>query len=303
MQLGNNLLYYLVLIPISRLPFPVLYFLSNLLFYLFYHVFRYRKKVVIQNIEKSFPGKSPEQQKEIVKAFYRHFCDLTLESLKVFTISEKDVKERMVFKNPELVNYYFNKGQSLILAGGHYNNWELFAVAVDGAIHHQAIGIYSPLTSPYFDSKMRMTRSKYGLRMIPVRRVKEVFEAEKNNLTMTIFGSDQSPSDPLKCYWTTFLNQDTGVHFGAEKYAREYNYPVFYGRITKVLRGYYSFEFVEICDQPRQTDHGEITEKITRLLEKDIMEKPPYWLWSHKRWKLKRPADHQLIKSMGFERK
>lgn len=296
MQLANALLYYLVLIPISRLPFPILYFLSNLLYYPFY-VIGYRKEVVLQNIAKSFPQKSPEQQKEIARAFYRNFCDLILESLKVFTISEKDVKERMVFRNPEVVNHYHEKGQSLILAGGHFNNWELFAVAVDAVIHHQAVGIYSPLTNPYFDSMMRQTRSRFGLKIIPVKRVKAFFETERSNLTMTIFGSDQSPSNPFKCYWTTFLNQDTAVHFGAEKYARDYNYPVFYGRIIKERRGYYSFEFVEICDEPRQMSYGEITEKITRLLEKDIMETPPSWLWSHKRWKLKRPADHQLIKS------
>ena len=81
----------------------------------------------------------------------------------------------MVLKNPEIVNYYFDQGRSVIIAGGHYNNWELFAVAIAGMIKHQAIAIYKPFTSKYFDEKMRNTRGKYGLRMISTKIVKEIF--------------------------------------------------------------------------------------------------------------------------------
>ena len=127
--------------------------------------------------------------------------------------------------------------------------------------------------------------------MISTKIVKEVFEEEKNHLTATIFGMDQSPPHPDKCYWTTFLHQDTGVLFGTEKYAKEYNYPVVFGRLHKEKRGHYVLEFSDVCDSPRQTSYGEISEKITRLLEADILEKPQFWLWTHKRWKHKRPAN------------
>lgn len=291
MWLLNNLLYYLLIIPVSLLPYPLLYGLSDTLFVIFYYIVGYRKKVVVSNIQRSFPDKTPAEQAAICKEFYHHFCDLILESLKVFTISEQEVKERMVFVNPELVDSYFEKGKSMILAGGHYNNWELFAVGIDAAIKHPAIAIYKPLSNPFFDKKMRMTRGKYGLRMISTKAVKEVMHEERNNLSMTIFGIDQSPGNPAKCYWTKFLNQDTGVLFGAEKYAKEYNYPVVFGHITKEKRGFYTFEFIEVTDQPQTTRLGEITEKLTHLLEKDILQKPAYWLWSHKRWKHKRPAE------------
>lgn len=237
----------------------------------------------------SFPDKTRAEHVEIAKKYYRHFCDLTLESLKVFTISEMQVRSRMVLKNPEVVNHYFNQGKSVIIAGGHYNNWELFAVAIASVIKHEAIAIYKPFTSKFFDEKMRKTRGKYGLRMISTKTVKDVFESEKSKLTATIFGVDQSPPFADKCHWMTFLNQDTAVLFGVEKYAKEYDYPVVFCRINKEKRGYYSFEFEDVSDQPNQTNHGEITEKVTRMLESDILKKPEFWLWSHKRWKHKRP--------------
>lgn len=289
MNILNNLFYYGIITPISLLPFPLLYGLSDFLYYVIYYGFGYRKKVVFQNLSNSFPEKTKGEHIEIAKKFYRHFCDLTLESLKVFTISEKEVNDRMVLKNPEVVDRFFDQGKSVIIAGGHYNNWELFAVAIDSMVKHQTIAIYKTLTSKYFDEKMQVTRGKYGLRMISAKLVKEVFESEKDNLTATIFGIDQSPPFADKCHWITFLNQDTGVLFGAEKYAKEYDYPVVYCRINKEKRGYYSFEFEDVSDRPNQTKHGEIVEKVTRMLELDILKKPEFWLWSHKRWKHKRP--------------
>ncbi len=289
----NFLLYYLIIIPISLLPFPVLYVISDFLYFNFYYVFGYRKAVVQQNILNSFPEMSEKDRIEICKKFYRHFSDLILESIKTFTISNKQVQKRVVCKNPEVINKYFDQKRSVIIAGGHLANWEIFAVAVDAIIKHQAVGIYTPLSNKYFDTKMRNTRSRYGLIMVSARKVKPFFDQHINDLTATIFAIDQSPSNPRSCYWTNFLNQETGVLFGTEKFGKDYNYPVLYGRINKEKRGYYSFEFFDIGDQPKDTEHGEITEKVTRLLEKDIIASPQYWLWSHKRWKHKRPIDNK----------
>ncbi len=289
----NFLLYYLIIIPISLLPFPVLYVISDFLYFNFYYVFGYRKAVVQQNILNSFPEMSEKDRIEICKKFYRHFSDLILESIKTFTISNKQVQKRVVCKNPEVINKYFDQKRSVIIAGGHLANWEIFAVAVDAVIKHQAVGIYTPLSNKYFDTKMRNTRSRYGLIMVSARKVKPFFDQHINDLTATIFAIDQSPSNPRSCYWTNFLNQETGVLFGTEKFGKDYNYPVLYGRINKEKRGYYSFEFFDIGDQPKDTEHGEITEKVTRLLEKDIIASPQYWLWSHKRWKHKRPIDNK----------
>jgi KDO2-lipid IV(A) lauroyltransferase len=290
MIIFSYLLYYLIIIPVSLLPFAVLYGLSDFLFAVLYYIVGYRKKVVLENIRKSFPNKTSKEHNDIARKFYHHLCDLVVESLKIFTISQKQVHKRMICKNPEVVNKYFDQNKSVVLAGGHYNNWELFAVAIDEIIKHQSIGIYLPLANKFFDEKMRFTRSKFGLRMISTRIVKQVFEEEKSNLTATIFAIDQSPSKPDNCYWMQFLNQDTGVSFGTEKYAKEYNYPIIFGRVQKPKRGHYVLEFEVACENPQQTAKGEITQKITSMLEADIIKQPEFWLWSHRRWKLKTPV-------------
>lgn len=291
MNFFNVLFYYGILIPISYLPYPVLYVLSDGLYVLLFRIVGYRKAVVVKNINNSFPERSEAERLQIAGAFYEHLCDLIVESIKVFTISEKQIHQRMKIVNPEYIDRFFTKNQSVILAGGHYNNWELFAVAIDAAIKHQAVAIYKPLSNLYFDEKMRSSRGKYGLKMISTKATKQEFE-KTDSLRVIIFGIDQFPGSHRNCYWANFLNQDTAMIFGTEKYAKEYNYPVLSGRINKVKRGHYEFEFTDAIETPQATGYGEITERINHLLENDIILKPQYWLWSHKRWKLPRPVEN-----------
>jgi Kdo2-lipid IVA lauroyltransferase/acyltransferase len=284
-------LYYLLIYPISRLPFGALYALSDVLFYLIYYLAPYRKKVVLQNLTRSFPDKSPDEIKIIAKKFYRHFCDITLESFKMFSITEAELRERFVFNDMHVAQKLFKEGKSFVFGGGHYNNWEVFAVACQLGIPHKCVALYKPLSNAWFDKKMKASRGQYGLHMWPVKQAREMFETEKSNVSLYIFGMDQSPSSSKRCHWMTFLNQDTGVSFGIEKFSREYNLPVIYGRINKVKRGHYSLDLELLTEEPNTLQSGEIVERLMLLLEKDIKAIPEYWLWTHKRWKRKRPVD------------
>lgn len=284
------LLFYLFIHPITLLPFRAIYALSDFLYYLIFYLVRYRRKVVFQNLRNSFPGKTESEINKIAKAFYRHFCDLTVESFKMFSITEKELRKRFVFNRMETLQELYHQNRNVILAGGHYNNWEVLAVACHFGIPHKCLALYKPLQNAWFDKKMRESRSRFGLNMWSIKQAKEMFEQEKNDLTAALFGVDQSPSNVNTCHWIKFLNQDTGVPFGAEKYARANNSAVVYGRILKLKRGHYCFETELVTSSPNEEPIGKIMEEITRLLEVDIINQPEYWLWSHKRWKRKKPV-------------
>ena len=283
----SRILYYIFVLPISILPYPLLYFLSDLLFLIIYRVIGYRKKVVQTNLSNSFPEKSDLELQEIMTNFYRHFCDIIMESIKSFTISEKQLRKRLVIKNPEFSNTFAEKGKSIIFVGGHYNNWEICAQAFSMYSSHKCIGIYKPLSNTFFNDKINSSRSKYGLSLVSMKQTKKWFNNDSVPKAI-VFGSDQNPSNPKRAHWLEFLNQDTAVLFGAEKYSKEYNWPVVFVNISKVKRGYYEVEYSLITDTPRDEEHGRITEDFTKRLEQDIINKPEYWLWSHKRWKHKR---------------
>ncbi len=291
----SKVLFILLIQPLSRLPFPALYSLSDLLYLVIYYFIKYRKKVVFTNLQNAFPTKSPTEIAKIAKSFYAHFCDLIMEAIKLFSISRKELLQHCKIKNPELMEAYFQQGKSLIIPAGHYNNWEMAATASNLQISHQSIGIYSPLKNKFINEQLRKSRAKFGLELLSKKEVKAGFEKNKKRLTAILFGADQSPFSD-HAYWTTFLNQETGVMLGSEKYAKQYDYPVVFGKINKLKRGYYELEFIPLENQPKDTAYGEITEKHTRFLEKIIQEKPEYWLWSHRRWKRRRPS--QIIEKI-----
>ena len=279
--------YYLLILPISLLPYPLLYLLSDIIFLIMYRVIGYRKEVVFTNLRNSFPNKSKQELKKIISDFYRHLCDIIMESVKGFTISEKQLRKRLIIKNPEFSNYFADKGQSIIFVGGHYNNWEICAQAFAMYSNHKCIGIYKPLSNAFINDKIYTSRSKYGMHLISMKQTKKSFE-DGDEPKAIVFGSDQNPANPKKAHWVQFLNQDTGVLFGVERYAKEYDWPVVFVSISKVKRGHYEVEYSLITDSPTEQPHGKITEDFTKRLEQDIINQPQYWLWSHKRWKHKR---------------
>lgn len=284
----SALLYYGILMPVSLLPFILLKGLSNFFFWVLYHLIGYRKKIVLENLKNSFPEKNETERIEICRAFYKHLSDLFLEGLKCFTISKTSLKKHIRCINPELVNSYFDKGQNIIIAIGHYNSWEMFLTGLNTLIKHQVVIIYQPLTNPYLNQKLIHTRQSFGTKMIATHEVKDFFRQPATIPTATIFAIDQSPGNSKNCYWMKFLNQETGVVFGTEKYAKDYDYPVLFARINKEKRNYYNIEFIPVTDNSKGTDYGYITETVTKQLEEDIIRKPEFWLWSHRRWKHKK---------------
>lgn len=283
----TKIFYYILILPLSLLPYPLLYLLSDIIFLIMYRVIGYRKEVVFTNLKNSFPNKSKQELKKIMSDFYRHLCDIIMESVKGFTISEKQLRKRLIIKNPEFSNYFADKGQSIIFVGGHYNNWEICAQAFAMYSNHKCIGIYKPLSNAFINDKIYTSRSKYGMHLISMKQTKKSFE-DGDEPKAIVFGSDQNPANPKRAHWVQFLNQDTGVLFGVERYAKEYDWPVVFVSIRKAKRGYYEVEYSLVTDNPNEEPHGKITEDFTKRLEQDIINQPQYWLWSHKRWKHKR---------------
>ena len=287
-------MYYIVLKPISFLPFSLLYPISDAMFIVIYRLVGYRKSVVFRNISNSFPEKTKEEVLQIQEGFYRHLCDVIVESIKLFSISKKDLMNRFAIKNSELLQQYFESGKNVILVGGHYNNWEIAGKGFDLNLQHQAVGIYSPMRDKFFERKINESRTQFGVEIVAKANVPRAFVATRDRTTVTIFGADQSPTYSKQVHWMNFLNQETAVHIGTEIFAMKYNYPVIFFQIHKQKRGFYEGVLETVSENPSDMRKGEITELHTRCLEKQINEDPQYWLWSHNRWKRKMNDEERM---------
>ena len=270
-------------------PFRLLYGFADLIFYLVYHVAAYRKKVVFENLRRSFPNKSDAEISRIAKAFYHHFADMLIESLKAFTMKEDAVIRRYRFNTPVLPDEFYRKGKPVICVAGHYGNWEWAGIAAGKQMLHKPVGFYKPLSNAYIDQYIRRTRVQGRSSLASIVKTAETFKTDWGEPAAFYMVADQSPSSARMAYWVNFLNQDTAVLHGPEKYARIHDIPVIFASVTKIKRGFYSIDFKLLEPNPLQTKTGQITGRFMEMLEEVIEANPEYYLWSHRRWKLKRP--------------
>lgn len=274
-----------ILYLLSLLPFPVLYFLSDILYGILYYVFKYRRKVVLNNLLNSFPEKSRSEIELIEKRFYRYLADLMLESIKTLTISAKEIKKRFVFKNIEVLKKHLQNGKSVIAVSGHYGNWEWGPVATGLEIKDKVLVVYKPLSDKRFERLMNSMRSRFGSIMVPMKLTFRKVIEFKNEPSLLVLIGDQTPAREESHYFTTFLNQQTAVFLGVEKIALKLNNPIVYFSINRLKRGYYECVVKSLIENPENTIEHEITEAHIKELERNIRIHPEFWLWSHKRWK------------------
>lgn len=288
--------YYIFVIPLSYLPLGFLYLLTDFFYLLLITIVPYRKKVIEQNIERSFPNKTNAEKTKIKRQFYRHLTQLLAESVKGLSISEKELKQRITVKNSAIMDDLYAKGKNVLLVSGHYNNWEWVILAQGLLFKHDALGIGMPMTSKFWDKKVNQRRSRFGMKVVHAKNYKEALNSDAARLKSVLVLADQSPADALKSYWMPFLNQNTAVLFGAELMAHQLDYAVVFYTLRKVKRGQYEMELFLITEQPKEKSWGEITEAHTHLLEQEIKREPAFWLWSHKRWKREIPNDLETLK-------
>ena len=273
---------------ITLLPLSVLYLLADLLFLILYYFPSYRREVVATNLKNAFPEKSPEELLKIEKGFYKHLADVIIETLKLTHLSARALKKRFTIINSEIIKKIKDEGRDIIGICGHYNNWEWMA-SFSLFTDYNCVSIYKPLENRLFDSFMNKLRIKYGMALTPMSNVVReiIINSNKGINSLYAFIADQTPAKGDIKYWTQFLNQETPVYLGAEKIAAKYDMAVIFFKNQKIKRGHYLLTPDLLFEHTSGLPEYAITEAHVRKLEELIMEKPEYWIWSHRRWKYK----------------
>ncbi len=284
---------YSVVWLLSKLPLWVLYVISDALFFLVYYVVRYRRIIVRRNLTTAFPEKDSREIRRTEKKFYHFFSDYIVETIKLCTMTEKEMRRRIQFEGvEELVSTLKNaKKDFAFIYVAHYGNWEWvaslskFVLDIDPSI---ATGqIYHPLRNPAFDRLFLHIRSRYGAVNIPMKETLRYVVRNSRSHTPTIIGfiADQAPKWNSIHHWVDFLNHNTPVFTGTEQIARKVDAALFYLHLERPRRGRYRCVISKITDDVRSCPENEPTDTYFRLLSETIKARPEIWLWSHDRWK------------------
>lgn len=273
----------------SRLPLWMLYRISDLLFLLVYFVVRYRRKVVRENLSRSFPDRSKQERRLIERRFYRFFCDYAVETIKLLTISEAEMRRRMKVFGCEEMDAELDRQPFCFLMLGHYGNWEWLSTIALWSKHNCG-QLYTPLHNATFDRVFYDMRSRFGTENISkYNALRRILSLKSEGIPSHIgFITDQSPRPNSIHDWMTFLHQDTPIFTGAERIGKKVGAAAYFIRVTRPRRGYYECHLERLTSDMREFADYELTELCMRRLEAEINEVPHLWLWTHRRWKHQR---------------
>ncbi len=270
---------------LSCLPLSVLYVASDILAFVAYRLVRYRRSVVASNLARSFPDKPAAEIRQLTRAFYTNLSDVVVETLKAFTISEDELRKRVVFRELELLNQCYDQKQSVILLAAHQGNWEWLLLAGCLQLPFPVDAVYKPLKNSATDTMMHRMRARFGGQPIAKERVLREVLRRRGQVRATALVADQTPAAGTARYWVDFLHQKTGFYRAVEQLPKAVNYPVFFVRMKRLRRGYYEATFVSLGAPPYDKEALTILPRYAQEAQRVIEEQPANWLWSHQRWK------------------
>lgn len=284
------------IILISHMPFWMLYGLSGFFNIVLRYIVRYRKKIITENLECAFPKKSRNEISQIRNRYYRYMCDLAMESFKLYSMSEKQLLERMNIKGIDLANKYYKEGQSIIVFAFHHNNWE-WCSYLPALSKHLVLMVYNPMRdNEAMEKFLAHSRGQWGGENVPVNQTARTTmkHIKEGRLTALWLAADQTAPAHSK-FWIKFLKREAPFFTGPEKIAVKTNQPIFFQHVKRIKRGYYEVEYSLLIKEPAKMKPENILLKYVEKMEEIIKKEPEYYLWSHRRWKHSRPVDIPLI--------
>jgi KDO2-lipid IV(A) lauroyltransferase len=274
---------------LSRLPWAALYAFAAFVYFLAYYVARHRRHVICEQLEKVFPEASAAQRETIHKQFLRNFCDVMVEILKSVSMSEADMRSRMRLTNVELARQYLDAGQSIMFVTSHLCNWEWLLHGVTLQLGYPVDAAYKPLHDAWAERLMLKVRSRFGARLVPAKELLADFIRRRGITRAVAMNADQAPMSTDQRYWTQFLGQDTAFYIGAEQIARATRLPIIYVSVHRTRRSCYEVDLQPLWDGRTFIEPNQVIERYARACEADVLKSPADWLWSYRRWRLKRP--------------
>lgn len=270
----------------SRLPLKILYGFSQLTFFVIYRLIGYRKKVVITNLQNSFPEKSQEEIEKISKQFFINLSDYFFEALKSFTVSADELRVRVQHINQHVFHDAKAEGKNIILLSGHVFNWEWYTALATIVPQKNCFPVYRKMQSAFWEDKIRGIRNRFGNQPLEAKEViRHILRQPNNGESIYMFVADQTPHVSEVSYGLKFLNQDTPVFIGYDKLSTRMDLAFVYCDMKKVKRGFYQVNYYRIYPDHEKFTEFEVVRKFHHLLENTIKKRPDNYLWSHRRWK------------------
>ncbi len=279
-------LFIVLSIPLAILPFKWSMKAGELFGLLLFYLWGSRRKIAIENIEKSEVKSQKSEVRSIARETFKNLGKSFVEIIKVYYGFGGKILDSVDIEGIENFNKAKSKGKGILFISGHCGNWELMAITNSVKLSGIAV-VARPINNPNINKFIEKVRQKYGNSVIYKQgALKTIIRTLKNNGCVGIL-MDQAVI-PDEGYVLDFLGRGAWTTKMPALIAKKTSaavLPVFLHRTNKGhrMKIYPEVKLSKIVDMESAVLAD--TKNFSGFIEKYIREHPAEWLWIHRRWK------------------
>ncbi len=263
----------------------------------FYLVDRRHRREVLHNLDLAFgEEKSKAEIKRIARGTYRHFGAIFFDFIRSPRISRRQMERMTEVEGWENLEAAFEKGKGVLILTAHYGYWELMGMQ-QGYLGRPMSVITRRLDNPLLEKMVHRYRTRSGNRVVYKQNaVREIFKALRRNEAAGVL-IDQNIS-PKQGMFVDFFGVAASTTPILSAIALKSGAPIV-PAFTEPLPGgrwvliYEPALDLSINGMDRSEAIRYITQTCTMVIEDHIRRNPEIWLWMHRRWKARPPAEEQ----------
>ena len=299
LQFISYLFLRLVCLVMTLLPVSVSYGAARTIGWLGFHVLRFRRKIVMDNLEIAF-GREMSRE-EIRKLAARSYVQIamTFMELMISPKLQKHIEQILDPEQKQLIRDLLARGNGLVTVSGHLGNWELQGAAAATILKEPFSVAAVEQSNPYINSFVIKRREELGMQAASFKGAMKLLVRSLKNKQAIGLVADQNAG------WTAvfvdFFGKSAATHAGPAHFALKYNAPLLVGAAIRTGPGQFRVLAEEVEISENETAES-LTQKHVKILEKFIRQYPDQYFWMHRRWKT-RPSDHVKMRQRKLEKK
>jgi len=267
-----------------------MYLLAGVLAFVVRVVLRYRVGVARENLRLSLPELDGATRERVLREHYRSTADVLIELPRLCVMGPEELLRRV--RHPDLVlpRADLEAGRPVLLLAAHHCNWEWLLQATALGLGAPFFAGYKPPHSAWADRLMLAVRSRFGVQLLPGKRLLREVLRRRGSAHVLGMVADQMPTSSPGRVWLRFLGRDTAFFPGPAELARAGGYRVYFLTQRRLRPGHYEAHCEPLNAPGEVLDVPTLTARYAARLETHVRAYPADWAWTHRRWKLQRPA-------------